>query len=146
MDALKLTALDEDDLQVISTHLQDAVMRVDDMTYLAAEKRFAAVLNRFDWQEAQQAGDKFQRRRTGLDFGAVLGVRTHNINRQAGDAILSLLSVSFQADDAPSGKISLIFAGGGVIELDVEWIEARMSDLGPAWATQNRPEHDFEDD
>jgi len=147
MDALKLTALDEDDLQVISTHLQDAIMRAGDMTYLAGEKRFTAILNRFDWQGAQTAKrDSFQRGYTGLDFGAVLGVRTRNIHSQTDDVILSLLSVSFQAGEAPSGTISLTFAGGGEIELDVECIEARMSDLGSAWATKNRPEHGFEDD
>jgi len=147
MDALKLTALDEDDLQVISTHLQDAVMRASDMSYSASEKRFTAILNRFDWQGAQTPKrDKFQRGHTGLDFGAVLGVRTRNIQNQSDDVILSLLSISFRAGEAPSGKITLIFAGGGEIELDVECIEARMSDLGSAWATQHRPEHDFEDD
>ena len=104
MDALKLTALDEDDLQVISTHLQDAIMRAGDMTYLAGEKRFTAILNRFDWQGAQTAKrDSFQRGYTGLDFGAVLGVRTRNIHSQTDDVILSLLSISFQAGEAPSG-------------------------------------------
>lgn len=147
MDALKLTALDEDGLQVMSTHLQDAIMRAGDMTYLPGEKRFAVILNRFDWQGAQTAKrDRFQRRHTGLDFGAVLGVRTRNIQNQPEDVILSLLSVNFQAGEAPSGIISLVFAGGGEVELDVECIEARMSDLGSAWSTKNRPEHGFEDD
>jgi Protein of unknown function (DUF2948) len=147
MGALKLTALDEEDLEVISAHLQDAVMRVGDMTYLPAEKRFAIVLNRFDWENAQASKTEgYQRRRAGVDFGRVLGVRTRNLHRQSDDAILSLLSVGFQVDEPPSGKIILVLAGDGEIELNVECIEGRMRDLGPAWPTQNQPEHIFEDD
>ena len=50
MKPLKLIALDEEDLAVVSSHLQDAVVRVGDMAYLPSKKRFAAVLNRFDWE------------------------------------------------------------------------------------------------
>jgi hypothetical protein len=48
MTPLKLLALDEEDLQVVSSHLQDAVVRVGDMAYVPSQKRFAAILNRFD--------------------------------------------------------------------------------------------------
>ena len=47
MDLLKLAALDEKDLEIISAHVQDAVMKVDDLTYRAAEKRFLVAMNRF---------------------------------------------------------------------------------------------------
>ena len=52
MEDLKLIALDPEDLQVLSCHLQDAVIRVGDMAYLKAEMRFAAIANRFDWERA----------------------------------------------------------------------------------------------
>jgi hypothetical protein len=65
MNPLKLIALDEEDLAVLSSLLQDAVVRVADMTYLPGQKRFAAVLNRFDWEKAVSEGGKnYRRRRT----------------------------------------------------------------------------------
>jgi hypothetical protein len=50
MELLKLAALDAEDLTVISAHLQDAVLNVADLTFLAAEHRFVLALRRFDWQ------------------------------------------------------------------------------------------------
>ncbi len=142
MDPLKLTALDEEDLQVMSAHLQDAVLRIGDITYLRDDKRFALVLNRFDWAHARKGEPRtFERRRTGLHFERVEGVRLRAIAQKAANAVLELLSVNFVADDPPSGRILLIFAGGGEIELKVECIEARMSDLGAAWTAGSHPAH-----
>ena len=47
MDLLKLVALDQEDLAVISAHLQDAIVKVGDLTYLPRERRFALVARRF---------------------------------------------------------------------------------------------------
>ena len=50
MDLLKLVALDPEDLAIISTHLQDAVLRVGDIVFLPKERRFAIEVRRFDWE------------------------------------------------------------------------------------------------
>lgn len=134
---LKLTALDAEDLAVISAQMQDAVLRVGDMAYTPKQKLFALVANRFAWDELQQR----QRRRTGLHFGRVTGVKTMNIRQSEPDMILSLLSIGFVATDAPSGEIVLTFSGGATIRLVVECIEASLKDLGPAWETAHRPSH-----
>ncbi len=57
MDLLKLAALDEDDLSVISAHLQDAVLRIGDIRYLAGEQRYVMVANRFDWDGVPDKGN-----------------------------------------------------------------------------------------
>ncbi len=147
-DLLKLTALDAEDLEVISAHLQDAVLLVGDMKFLPGESRFAAVVNRFDWQGAD-AGDRekvYQRRRSGLRFDRVNSVKAQNIRQDASDAVLELLAIKFEATDEPAGHITLVFAGGGAIRLDVECIEAALGDLGPAWQTENRPAHMLDDE
>jgi len=80
MQPLKLIALDEEDLAVVSSHLQDAVVRVGDMVYQPSKKRFAAVLNRFDWESAQGGNGKdFKRRRTALRWSPqdVLRIGVH---------------------------------------------------------------------
>ena len=59
--------------------------------------------------------------------------------------MLELLSITFEPSDAQSGTILLTFAGGGTLKLDVECIEAQMSDMGLMWETPNKPEHDLSD-
>jgi len=41
----------------------------------------------------------------------------------------------------PDGTVELAFAGGGTIRLAVECLEARMQDLGAAWAAKATPAH-----
>ena len=77
MEPLKLIALDEEDFAVLSSLLQDAVLRVADMTYVPGQKRFAAALNRFDWEKAaREEGKDYWRRRTALRFDRVFGANS----------------------------------------------------------------------
>jgi Protein of unknown function (DUF2948) len=138
MELLKLAALDADDLGVISAHLQDAILKVGDLKYLKKAKTFAAIASRFAWEvEAEK-----ERRLAGLQFARVLSVQSHRVAMGDPTGVLSLLSMSFTATDEPSGVITLNLSGGGVIRLQVECIEARLTDLGPAWDTANMPSHD----
>jgi DUF2948 family protein len=137
---LRLTALDTEDLAVISAHMQDAVVKAGDLSYLKKARKFALVANRFVWERAPRP-EHFERRRTGLHFERVNKVMAQNIRRDDSEAVLSLLSIGFEEGEAPSGAIILNFSGGGSIRLEVECIEARLSDLGPAWATANIPQH-----
>jgi len=146
MEHLKLIALDAEDLEVISAHLQDAVMRVGDMTYLPRQQRFALILNRFNWEQALEQRPRrrrlnFERRRTGLHFDRVRKVKTRNLDPKARDAVLELLAIRFVENEPPAGHIELVFAGGGTVRLDVECIEAALRDLGACWATDTRPAH-----
>lgn len=136
---LKLSALDSADLEIISAHMQDAVITIGDIRYLKASGKFALIGNRFLWQTQKPP---YERRRTGLSFDRVIEAKSHHIRQGADDAILSLLSISFTPDEEPSGTITLTFSGGGAISLKVECIEARLEDLGPAWETKNLPTHE----
>jgi hypothetical protein len=139
-DTLKLVALDQEDLAVVSAHLQDAVVKIADFAWLPREKRFALVCNRFDWEGA--AGGMRRRRRTGLHFDRVLRVRQSRVRTGADDAVLNLLAVTFDVADEPSGVVTLVFSGGAAIRLEVECLECQMRDLGPVWETTNAPAHD----
>lgn len=146
MPPLKLVALDADDLAIVAAHLQDAVMRLDDIAYRPKAQRFAMVLNRFDWQKALAVGDARTpsnvRRRAAIRFEHVRAVRRQNIAQGSPDAVLSLLTISFEQIEAPAGYVTLVFAGGGAIRLDVEYIEAELRDLGAAWSAAGRPDHE----
>jgi hypothetical protein len=139
MSKLKLNALDPADLEIISAHMQDAVVTIGDIRYLKRPRKFALIANRFLWQTEKPP---FERRRTGLSFDRVLEAKSQRIRQGADDAVLALLAISFIADAEPSGTIVLTFSGGGQINLKVECIEARLEDLGPAWETPNLPSHD----
>lgn len=143
MSQLKLVALDEQDLQVISAHTQDAVMKVADLSYLAAEKRFVAAMNRFVWENRKGFFSRHnERRRAALHFESVRAVKATGIDRDKGEEVLSLLAIRFEsAAEAPAGVIELTFSGGAAIRLEVDYIEARLADLGAAWETASRPVH-----
>jgi hypothetical protein len=140
---LRLTALDAEDLGIISAHMQDAVLKAGDLSFLRKERKFALVANRFVWEHGAKA-EHFERRRAGLHFDRVNKVTARNLRRDDREAVLSLLSIGFEAGKAPSGVIVLNFSGGGTIRLEVECIEAQLSDLGPAWETANLPQHEAE--
>ena len=144
MEPLKLIALDEEDLAVLSSLLQDAVLRVADMSYLPKQRRFAAALNRFEWEKAGKDAGKakdYLRRRSALRFDRVFGAKLKNVKPAAGDRVLSLLAVGFTPKVPPSGTLTLTFSGDASIQLEVECIEGELRDLGPAWRTRFKPQH-----
>lgn len=139
MTDLKLLALDTEDLDVISATTQDAIVRVGDMGFAQRDKRFALLMNRYAWEAEDKQG---QRKRTALHFDRVEAVKTTGINLEAIDGVLELLAIRFTPEgDEPAGNIELTFAGGGSVRLTVECLEARMQDLGAAWAAKLKPAH-----
>ncbi len=142
MDALKLVALDVEDLNIVSAHVQDAVMKVGDLEFLPSAKRFIMPMNRFVWEKKSGLFRQHnERRRAVLHFDRVLGVKSSGIARNRPAEVVSLLAISFVPIDPPAGLVELIFSGGGTIVLDVECIEARLADTGGAWQATSRPLH-----
>ncbi|HEU5274458.1 MAG TPA: DUF2948 family protein [Xanthobacteraceae bacterium] len=141
MDLLKLVALDNDDIDVLSAHVQDSVVKVGDILWRPAEKRIVIVINRFDWESAQSPAPPFRRRRAALRFERVNGVKARQITCADKEAVLNLLAVEFVPSDAPGGQVILTFSGGAALRLDVECLEAELADLGPVWATATCPTH-----
>jgi hypothetical protein len=141
MPDLKLLALDNEDLDVISAATQDAVVRVGDMGFAKADNRFALLMNRFAWEEG---GKTRQRKRAALHFDRVTDVKVAGINTEAVDGVLERITIRFSpaATEVPEGTVELAFAGGGTIRLAVECLEARLQDLGAAWAAKATPAHD----
>ena len=82
--------------------------------------------------------------RTRLHFDGVLAVKSNRLKRDARDAIVSLLAIRFlpKGPDDPAGTIELLFAGGGTIRIDVECIDAGLTDISAEWAARGRPDHD----
>lgn len=141
--ALRLIAEDAADLEVISSAVQDAVLKAENLKYDSKRRRFTLELNRFQWEEATSKRGPQSRVRTLLAFDGVLDVKTRAVNKIDPDMVFSVLSVSFTpADEPPGGKISLLFAGDGELALDVETIDATLLDSAYEWTTRHRPDHD----
>lgn len=145
MNPPELAAQDTEDLEVISARLQDAVTRVKDLVWLPRAHRFAALFNRFKWEDSGHNGEAL-RVRAGLRFENVTSAKSHNIRYGDPDAVLSLLAVRFDPAGAedPGGTIELVFSGGGAIRLEVECIEAGLSDVSGEWAARGTPAHPLE--
>lgn len=145
MKLLRLMALDSEDLDVVSAHMQDAVLKVGDLAYDPKAKQFDLVANRFVWEGVGgKRARTFERRRTAMSFKRVMNVRFRGLRRDDPETVLDLLTVQYLPETeagAADGVIELIFAGGASLRLDVECVEAQLADLGPAWETRRRPHH-----
>ena len=134
---LRLVAFDQQDLEPVSAALQDAVALLGDFEFDRRNKRFTIAFNRFQWE----AGRRNRRVRAGLQIGGVLSARSRNIRQGAEDAVVNLLSISFEAGEEPSGEVVLVFSGGGELRLNVECLDVVMADLSGSWRASGRPEH-----
>lgn len=141
MTKLRLVAADAEDLEVISARLQDAVLKLKDVAWQPKKRRFAAVVNRLQWENGGKS-----RVRAGLHFSGVLQVQSSKVKMGAEEAVIDLLAVRFTANggEDPGGVIELVLAGGGTIRLTVECIDAELADLTAPWAARATPDHDSE--
>jgi hypothetical protein len=145
MEHLKLVALDREDIEIVSAHLQDAVITAADIRWRPAEKRLVVALNRFDWEAAHRASPEFRRRRAALRFERVSACKCRALDACRTDQVLNLLALLFEETDQPAGVVTLMFSGGGTLRLEVECLEAELADLGPTWVTECCPAHVTED-
>lgn len=146
---LNIGALDAEDLNVMSSLVQDAVFPITEMSWRAKERRFVILLNRFRWEDqtaAERRGRAFERVRALLAIENVLGVSSQGVDRADKDLILSLLSISFEAGEDGEGFLLLTFAGDGVLRLHVEALEASLKDVTRPYKAPSGqvPHHDSE--
>jgi hypothetical protein len=138
---LKLAAADAEDLEMLSARLQDAVGKLKDFVWLPKQRRFAAMVNRFRWEDVKGRGTRV---RAVLRFDGVTKVQSANIKQGAPDAVVSLLAIKFipGGEGDPAGTIELALAGGGTIRLIVECIDAELADQTGPWAARGKPDHE----
>ncbi|MDE0174874.1 MAG: DUF2948 family protein [Defluviicoccus sp.] len=134
---LALIARDAEDLEVISTILQDAVVPVAEMTFVAAENRFVLVASRFSRESGEEAPKGvFERVSCAVRFDRVSAVKRQNLDPARLSGVLSLLAIRREA-----GYIDLVFSGGGTIRLIADEIACRIDDLDLRWPTRLKPDH-----
>lgn len=161
-DGLKLRAEDAEDLAVVAACLQDSILPIGEMAWLASERRFAMVLNRFRWEigpegeakleaassaptepgelEPGEGSPVYERVHCAVRVDGVEGVRSRGIDLKDRSRILELLTL----EATPDG-VALHFAGGGCVELRAaKWL-AFVEDIGEPWPTRCCPRHRIDD-
>ena len=139
---LRLQAFDAEDLSVLSALVQDAVYPAADMRWLAKDRRFAVLVNRYRWE----AGTRLPERvRTMLTIEEVEAVRSQGVPKGDADTVLLLLSVTFEPGEEGRGTVLLTLAGDGVIAVDVAVLEVVLRDVtrpytAPSRRTPSHPE------
>jgi hypothetical protein len=139
---LKLLANDEKDLAVFSAYLQDAIIVAQDIKFLSKNKTFVCIFNRFMWEDAEQGVFRDNRRiKSALVFKNVFNVKSKNINVKKNSTILEFLAIEIRKSKNENYNLKLIFSGGGVISLEVEFIESTLEDFSESWTTKHKPKH-----
>jgi len=141
---LNIAAQDAEDLQVLSSLVQDAIFPVTEMMWDAKARRFGILVNRFRWELPQTAASRPERVQSVLAFENVEAVSSQGVDRNDVDTVMSILSVEFEDIDTPSGAITLVLAGDGAIRLKVEALEARLRDVTRPYSAPSgkSPKHD----
>ena len=145
---LRLRACDGDDLKVISAMMQDSIIPICDVAFLAEERLFVLIANRFRWERGEGRGrpaagpnpdqpSPYERTNTALRFRGVDKVSTRGIDLHDRTLMLSLLAI----EQGPDGVL-LHFAGGGSIRLAAGARDCCLEDLGEPWPTGLRPCHE----
>jgi hypothetical protein len=139
---LKLIARTEEDLRVVSAHLQDSIASISDIANLKKNKIFLMQINRFMWEDVENGVFRKNKRiRSILKFENILEVHSKNINQSKKDKFLDFLAIESSIMPDNNYVMKIIFAGNSIIKLVSEVIEVTLDDQGEAWDTKNKPKH-----
>ena len=139
---LKLIARTVDDLRVVSAHLQDAIVNINDIANLKKNKILLLQLNRFMWEDVEKGlFRKNKRIRTILKFENVIKVKSRNINLAGKDKFLDFLTIETNQMTDNNYEMKILFAGDSILKVTAEVIEVTLDDQGEAWDTKNKPKH-----
>lgn len=144
--ALALRAGDAEDLAVISTLVQDAILPVTEISYDMRHRQLALLLNRFRWEDADQARREarpFERVRAVLLISDVQRVRSDGIDKSDSDLVLALLALTWQPGPDGTGRLLLEFAGDGTLAVEAECLNVELRDVTRPYVAPSRraPEH-----
>ena len=141
---LKLKANSNEDLKVLSAHLQDSIVATSDIANLKKNRIFLMQLNRFMWEDVEKGVfRKNKRTRTILKFDNVTAISSKNINQNNNSYFLDFLTIECSLMPDKSYEIKLIFSGDSIIKLNSEVIDVTLDDQGAPWESKIKPKHKF---
>jgi hypothetical protein len=139
---LKLIAKTEEEIKVLSAHLQDSIVKTSEIANLKKNRIFLMQLNRFMWEDVEKGVFRKNKRiRTVLKFENVLKVTSKNVNQKKNDRFLDFLAIETIKMPDKNYEMNLIFSGDIVLKLVAEAIEVTLDDQGSPWESKNKPKH-----
>ena len=144
---LNLGAQDAEDLQVISSLTQDAVLTVNDLKWNRAERQLVFLLKRFRWEDvelAKQQGRDPERVQSLLVIQNATGLASQGIDRKQADVVLSLMSLEYSGGEDGVGDLILTFSGDGALKVQVDGLDVALRDVTRPYVAPSRqvPNHD----
>ena len=143
---LRIQAVDADDVVVFSALTQDSVFTPEDVSYNRTRRELAILLNRFRWEDKESADEArrdYERVRSVLLVKDAMDVEAAEIGGSAGGTVLSLLAIEFDRGVDGTGKIVLTLSGDREIIVDVECVNATITDVSRPYRAPSRksPSH-----
>ncbi|MFT7047146.1 MAG: hypothetical protein ACJAYH_002432 [Celeribacter sp.] len=143
---LHLKARDAQDLTILSALCQDAVVPMGEISYDAGQRRFAMLLNRFRWEDADRAAKRsrpVERVQSVLLFDDVMSAKSSGVSAAKKDTIISVLAINFTAGKDGMGAVDITLAGDGDILLNVEALDVTLKDVTRPYVapSKKQPEH-----
>ena len=140
---LKLKATDDDDLEVFSTVLQDALMPLSEVTFLKEENRFAALFHRYCYEQMPDmvTGDNLMQVECALVLDEVSDASAWDLGGLGGGGMGELTTIVSDKSSDDGVSITLVFHGGGHIKIDAACVAGRLADIGEARPAKGRPRH-----
>ena len=144
---LKLIARTDEDLRVISAHLQDSITQPGNILHLNKNRILLIQFNRFMWEDVEKGVFRKNKRILSiLKFENVLSVNAKNLNQKKKDHFLDFLAIESKILSDKSYEIVLHFAGDKLIKVNSEVIDCFLDDQGEPWETKNKPRHNIFDE
>ena len=144
---LNLGAQDAEDLQVISSLTQDAVLTVDDLKWNSAERQLVFLLKRFRWEDtdlAKQQGRDPERVQSLLVIQNATGLASQGIDRKQVEVVLSLMSLEFSGAEDGVGDLILTFSGEGALKVQIDGLDVALRDVTRPYVAPSKqvPNHE----
>ncbi|MGI9508849.1 MAG: DUF2948 family protein [Geminicoccaceae bacterium] len=143
--SLRLRARDHDDLQVVAACLQDALVPLREMAFMADERRFLAAFHRFQWERLADPDDVADLTlcQSVLRIDHVDNVQYRGLDGDLGGIKFELLTIVIEPSDSGGSRVVLLFAGDVALRLDVSEFAITLEDFGESWPAGVAPQHDL---
>ena len=148
--ALYLGAFNPQDVEIISTILQDSIFCINDLAWLKKKQRVAVLVNRFRWENKSEYIDKNsapERVKSLLIIDNVLNISSQGIDRSDDSEPLNLLNLDLKKTKK-NIFFTLLLSNFGAIRCELEAIELSIKDVTRPYKahSENIPYHPIIDD
>ena len=129
---IKLKANNSEDLKVIATFVQDAILPIGDFAYFKQDKKIMFAINRYCWENESEK----TRANSVLTILNVEKIQTKNIDITDRKQVLYILDILEE-----KGGLNVVFANDKFIKVNSDNIAVSLVDVDEPWSVDQSPEH-----